>query len=79
MLAPTHSTAQMGRRKGMARRWEGELYIHDTTVVGTICQTASGDWSAYGCMDDWNDTDLGTHKTRGRAKLAVSKWVASHD
>ncbi len=56
-------------------RWSNNVYIVGNSVVGTVGETASKQWEAYGCMGDWQDTDLGVHENRERAKQAVIDWV----
>jgi hypothetical protein len=58
-------------------RWSNGILTMDNTVVGTAHKGAGldADWFAYGCLSDWEDTPLGSHKTEADAKRAVEKWV----
>ncbi len=58
----------------MNGRWSNNTYIVKGTVVGTISDVGSH-WYAYGCMNDWEDTDLGSHPSIGAAKREVENWV----
>ena len=59
-------------------RWRGGVLSLDNTVVGTVDQGAGGDWFAYGCMDDWQDTPLGSLPNEEIAKLVVLEWAENH-
>lgn len=59
-------------------KWDRDLRIIGETVVGSIEKLDRGDWYAYGCMSDWQDTDLGSHKSERAAKRAVERWVAEN-
>lgn len=59
--------------------WRDDMYISQGSVVGTVSQGASGDWFAYGCMNDWQDTRLGTYEEKSDAKEAVEHWVNEHE
>ncbi len=59
-------------------RWRGKVLIVEETVVGTVDQGASGDWFAYGCMDDWQDTPLGSFPNEEIAKLIALEWAENH-
>ncbi len=50
-------------------------YVLDGSVVGTVQEGASGDWFAYGCLSDWEDTPLRSWPTEDKAKKAVEDWV----
>ena len=50
-------------------------FVVGGSVVGTIQQGASGNWFAYGCMNDWEDTPLSSFPTESKAKKAVENWV----
>jgi hypothetical protein len=57
-------------------RWTADgLYILGGSVVGTVSTTALGDYIAYGCMSDWQDTQLGTRANRMEARELVQAWV----
>jgi len=56
----------------------GVLSIDGQTVVGTVQLGASGDWFAYGCMDDWEDTPLGSFENEKEAKDVVLEWAENH-
>ncbi len=59
-------------------RWRNDILEIDNTVVGCISEGASGDWFAYGCMDDWQDTPLGSHEDREEAKRVTLEWAENH-
>lgn len=58
-------------------RWNAQkMYIHhNQTIVGMVEESAGKNWFAYGCMTDWQDTQLGVHLTERKAKDAVQDWV----
>lgn len=57
-------------------KWSFEgLATIGSTIVGNINLGASGDWFAYGMLDDWEDTPLGSFKTNFQARRAVTRWV----
>ena len=60
---------------GVHSRWLDLMLILDDSVVGTVDRGASGDWFAYGCMFDWEDTKLGCFKSEDAAKRTVEAWV----
>ncbi len=63
------------RSKGI---WQNGLYVlPDRTIVGSIERHFAHDdvWYAYGCLSDWQDTNLGVHNTAHKAKAAVQSWV----
>lgn len=59
-------------------RWRGGVYVLDGSVVGTIDKTASGNWAAYGCISEWQDTPLALRLTEAHAKKEVEYWVGEH-
>jgi hypothetical protein len=60
-------------------KWKGDLYILDGSIVGVVEQGAvSGSWWAYGCLSDWQDTNLSSHGTVTAAKKAVKNWVEAN-
>lgn len=65
----------MADRRG---KWKGSVYILDGSVVGTIQKTPGGNWHAFGCMDEWEDTPLGVRYTEAHAKEEVMLWVSEH-
>ncbi len=58
-------------------RWRDTLCLLGNTIVGSIEQhfAEAKCWFAYGCDIDWNDVNLGTHRTQAQAKRAVRSWV----
>ncbi len=59
--------------------WQGSILLVDRTIVGSVSKGASGDWFAYGCMDEWEDTPLpGSHETKQAAQDAVLYWAENH-
>ena len=56
-------------------RWLSGTLVVGGSVVGSISQGASGDWFAYGCLNDWEDTPLRSFPDEARAKRAVEDWV----
>ena len=54
-------------------------FVLNGSVVGTVNKGASGDWFAYGCMSDWEDTHLGSFKSETNARARVEAWVEEHD
>lgn len=62
----------------MTVRWKNNLAVLCGSMVGTVGQLPSGDWSAHGCMEDWEDVDLGRHGSEERARARVEKWVEDH-
>jgi hypothetical protein len=58
-------------------RWRAGIFILGSSAVGSVMRGASGDWFAYGWMDDYEDTPLGPHTTEDEAKRAVEEWVES--
>ena len=58
-------------------KWDGELAILDGSVVGTITECREG-WSARGCDTDWEDVNLGFHRTVAEAKKRIKSWVDAH-
>ena len=61
-------------------RWLADgVYVVGGSVVGTVSETASGDFIAHGCMTDWQDTDLGTRNNRMEARELVTKWVEEQE
>lgn len=63
----------------MKGRWSHDTYILGDSVVGVIEEDAFGrGWWAYGCEDDWQDTNLGLHESKRQAKQRVEGWVNSH-
>lgn len=61
-------------------RWRSPgLLILDNSCVGTVQETASNSWETFGCDADWNDMNLGLHKTKVEAKKAVEEWVRAYD
>lgn len=67
----------------MNKRWLQDVYVlgspdddEGQTVVGTIQRGANRrDWFAYGCLDDWEDTQLGAFDSELEARRAVEHWV----
>ena len=60
----------------MKSRWVDGLFLVGSTVVGVVNTDAFGHgWWAYGCLEDWEDVELGHHRTEEAAKAAVEKWV----
>jgi hypothetical protein len=60
-------------------RWHaGALSVNNQTIVGCVDQGASGHWFAYGCMDDWQDTPLGSFDTKEEAEHAALNWAEEH-
>jgi hypothetical protein len=59
-------------------RWAfGDLAIVGNVIVGRIFQLPGGSdspWQACGMMNEWDDTDLGQHKSFVLAKVAVVQW-----
>jgi hypothetical protein len=53
-------------------------FVLGGSVVGTVSQGASGDWFAYGCLDDWEDVNLRSHSSEAEAREAVEAWVEEH-
>ncbi len=45
------------------------------TIVGCVAESANGLWYGYGCEDDWQDVDLGSHSTESKARRAVERWI----
>lgn len=65
-------TANVKRRIG----WDYDgLYVMDGSIVGTVAKVDNRLWYAHGCMNDWQDVDLGGHATEVLAKRAVREWV----
>jgi len=64
-----------GRRDG---RWTNRTFVVGGSVVGTVSKGASGNWFAYGCALDWEDTPLHSFQTEDEAKKAVETWVEEH-
>lgn len=58
--------------------WRHDCLTVGATIVGCISQGASGDWFAYGCMNDWEDTPLGSFEERQHAKNRVLDWAENH-
>jgi hypothetical protein len=56
-------------------RWTAGTLVLEGSVVGTVSEGASGDWFAYGCLNDWEDIKLGSHETEDEAREAVEAWV----
>lgn len=59
----------------MRGRWRAGAFIVDGSVVGTAMKGAGGEWFAYGCMSDWEDTPLGSFGTEQEAHRRVEYWV----
>lgn len=60
-------------------RWTSEgLCTIGNTVVGTVLKAANDLYYAHGCMDDWEDVNLGPHPNQREAKKAVENWVEKH-
>ena len=59
-------------------RWINDCLSIDQTIVGCVDEGASGDWFAYGCMDDWQDTKIGVFEQRQNALDAVVDWAENH-
>jgi hypothetical protein len=58
-------------------RWRsGGTYVLDGSIVGVATKDAfDRGWWAYGCMAEWQDTELGLYPTQRKAERAVEKWV----
>lgn len=58
-------------------RWASGILTMDNTVVGNVNRGAGldGQWFAYGCLSDWEDTPLGNFATEDEAKRVVENWV----
>jgi hypothetical protein len=60
---------------------DGLIYVVGGSVVGTVDKSCHGRltrddcYHSYGCMSDWQDTDLGVHGTQMEARKAVTDWV----
>lgn len=61
----------------MSERWVRNLRVVEETVVGCVEKLERGEWNAYGCWSDWQDTDLGSHGSEKAAKRAVERWVTA--
>lgn len=59
-------------------RWSNGIYSLNNTVVGTVLESPNGYWYAHGCMDDWEDVNLGAHNSEEDAKKKVESWVEEH-
>jgi len=69
-------TALAQARRRPRKRWDGDLYVLDNTVVGSVSIDSFGrGWWAYGALEDWEDTPLGMHSTETKARKAVVDWV----
>ncbi len=63
-----------------AGRWMHDLYTVDNSIVGTTTEDQFGrGWWAHGCLDEWQDTELGMFDTREKARHSVEQWVKDHD
>lgn len=61
-------------------RWNIDgTYVVNGSVVGTISKGASGDYFAYGCLQEWSDVQLGNFTTKLSAMEAVQEWVRDHE
>lgn len=56
-------------------RWRHDMLVLDHTVVGSVEDHGHDGWWAYGCMDEWEDADLGLYDKKEDAKRAVERWV----
>ena len=57
-------------------RWRADgTYVWNGSVVGTVSKGASGVYFGYGCMDDWQDSPLGSFENILFAMNAVQEWV----
>lgn len=74
-LDETGATGARGEMMGTPRlRWhDGLLLIRENSIVGLVDHSSA--WRAFGCKNDWLDTDLGRHETQYDACHAVEKWV----
>jgi hypothetical protein len=51
--------------------------LEDCIILGKVeHRDVWGDWAAYGCTLELDDTPLGNHKSQGGAKKLVEKWAA---
>lgn len=65
----------------MKIRWrqmgEGLVALVGETIVGTVTESppGSGDWFAYGCLLEWEDTRQGCFPDEMEARLAIEAWA----
>jgi hypothetical protein len=60
-------------------RWKYGMYVVAGSVVGTVSEGADQeDWFAHGCLDDWQDIQLGCHRDEKSARIAVEEWAEEH-
>lgn len=77
--ARTQKAKAREEQMSLKARWRDDLYISQGSVVGTVSQGASGDWFAYGCMDDWEDARLSSYEKKFDAKKAVEQWANAYE
>jgi hypothetical protein len=67
---------------GLKGKWissdGGLIFVVGGSIVGTVSKTCNG-YHAYGCMTDWQDTNLGPHDNQLSARKAVSDWVKENN
>lgn len=52
------------------------IYIRSGVIVGTVVpHMDSDDWHAYGCLNQWQDVDLGVFEHGRMAYEAVMRWA----
>lgn len=59
-------------------KWRHDFLVADQTIVGSVFEAPSGEWFAYGAMDEWEDTELGTYGDSEAAKARVLDWAENH-
>lgn len=62
----------------MIQRWYLDLFFIQNVCRGRVYQIPESSlWQSYGMQNNWQDTDLGTHKTREKAKAVIQDWLAN--
>lgn len=56
-------------------KWSQGLALIGNTVVGTVEEVRHDEWQAYGCLEDWQDIDLGAWRSESKARTVVRDWV----